>query len=110
MTRMKLNNESYNLIKDGHKTIEVRLNDEKRRAIETSDMIEFTNSETGEMIKTKVINLLHYDTFEELYSSRSPYAFGGNNTQNLIDSIYAFYSKEDEAEYGVLGIELKLEN
>ena len=39
---MNLWNDSFIAIKEGWKTIEMRLNDDKRRAIQTGDIIEFT--------------------------------------------------------------------
>jgi ASC-1-like (ASCH) protein len=43
---MKLNVEPFNKIKSGKKTIELRLNDEKRQLVKIKDLIEFTNRET----------------------------------------------------------------
>ena len=45
---MKLNNGPYVNIKNGTKTIELRLNDEKRQLLKIKDLIEFTNRETLE--------------------------------------------------------------
>lgn len=45
---MKLNNDPFNRIKNGSKTIELRLNDEKRSKLKVNDFIEFTNVETNE--------------------------------------------------------------
>ena len=39
MHEMRLHNEPFVLIKDGTKTIELRLNDEKRRQIKVGDYI-----------------------------------------------------------------------
>lgn len=40
---MKLNNEPFERIKNGTKTIELRLNDEKGQLLKIKDLIEFTN-------------------------------------------------------------------
>ena len=48
MHRMNLWNDSFKAIKDGWKTIEMRLNDEKKSQIKISDEIEFTNIKTNE--------------------------------------------------------------
>lgn len=45
---MKLNSEPFLKIADGTKTIELRLNDEKRRLIKVGDYIEFTNVANSE--------------------------------------------------------------
>lgn len=67
MHEMRLHNEPFVLIKNGTKTIELRLNDEKRRQIKVGDTITFTNRSNNEQISTVVINLHKYDSFEELY-------------------------------------------
>ena len=56
---MKLQNDPFTKIKNKTKTIEMRLNDEKRRKIKIHDLIEFTNIKTGEnYIKTMIKYLL----------------------------------------------------
>lgn len=57
MHEMRLNNGPFELIKNGTKTIEIRLNDEKRSLINEGDIIEFENRITKEKLKTKVIKL-----------------------------------------------------
>lgn len=47
---MHLNNNQFNKMKRGIKTIELRLNDEKRRLLNINDDIEITNLETLEKI------------------------------------------------------------
>ena len=42
---MKLNPKPYKMIKDGQKTVEMRLYDEKRQAISVGDIITFQNTE-----------------------------------------------------------------
>ena len=44
---LRLHDEPFNLIKNGTKTIELRLYDEKRREIHEGDNIEFTNNING---------------------------------------------------------------
>ena len=55
--KMKLKSLPFKQIKDGSKTVEVRLLDEKRSLIKEGDIIEFTNRVTNEVIITKVIKL-----------------------------------------------------
>ena len=45
---MNLWDDSFQAIKEGWKTIEMRLNDEKRSLIKINDKIEFTNNKTNE--------------------------------------------------------------
>ena len=51
---MKLNNEPFNLIKNGTKTVELRLNDEKRKLLNIGDKIEFTNITNGVRLHIKL--------------------------------------------------------
>ena len=64
---MKLNNEPFKAIKNGTKTLELRLNDEKRKQLIVGDYIEFTNIENNEKLLVEVIDLFKYNSFEELY-------------------------------------------
>ena len=64
---MRLNSEPYNCIKSGTKTIELRLNDDKRKKIKKDDIVEFTNRDTNEKMLVIVEDLFRYPSFEELY-------------------------------------------
>ena len=59
MHEMRLHNEPFVLIKNGTKTIELRLNDEKRRQIKVGDTVTFTNRSNNEQISTVVINYIN---------------------------------------------------
>jgi len=48
---MRLHNGPFQLIKSGTKTIELRLNDEKRSLIRENDTIEFENNTTIQRVK-----------------------------------------------------------
>ena len=50
---MQLTPSPFQMIKEGTKTIELRLFDEKRRKIQIGDIIEFSNTETGEKNRRK---------------------------------------------------------
>ena len=105
--KMKLVDFAFNKIKNKEKDIEVRLNDEKRRLIKIGDIIEFTNIDTLEITKTKVINLYKFDTFEELFNKFEHKRLGFKESDNasIMDK---FYTKEEQEKYGVIGIEIKL--
>ena len=96
------------MIKSGAKTIEARLFDEKRQLIQLGDEIIFTSTEDfAESIEMRVIGLLRYRSFADMYQHNDPAKFGGTSTDELIEGIRAYYSHEDEQRYGVLGIELE---
>ena len=66
---LHLDDKPFNSIKNGTKTIEMRLNDEKRRKLKVNDIIEFENRKTKEIIKAKIIKLYIFKNFEELYNN-----------------------------------------
>ena len=74
--QMKLWNDSFIAIKNQTKTIEMRLNDEKRSKIIVGDIIEFTNTSTLEKLKVKVDKIYKYDNFKQLYSNHNKISIG----------------------------------
>ena len=105
---MKLNNGPFKNIKDGTKTIELSLNDEKRQLLKIKDLIEFTNRETLEQMLVEIINLYHYPSFEELYKHFDKVAMGYKEDEEANPKdMEEYYSKEEQEKYGVIGIEIK---
>ena len=107
---MNLQPKYFDFIKDGTKRIELRLFDEKRQQIELGDTIEFTKSE-NEKFKAEVIGLLRYNSFNDLFEDFdiSILADKSMTKQELLDVLSEFYTSEKQAEFGVLGIRLKLQ-
>lgn len=106
---MKLKPQPYDLIKIGCKDIEMRLNDEKRQAIEIGDIIAFTNTESYEIIKVIVLNKHHFKSFTELYNAFDKTRLG--YSQNEIatpEDMEKYYPVDEIAQFGVLGIEIQL--
>ena len=92
--KMNLWNDSFKAIKDGWKTIEMRLNDEKRSKIEIGDEIEFTNIKTNETLICKVTNLFKYNNFDELYNNHNKISIGYTKDESANqDDILINYSK-----------------
>ena len=106
---MNLNDEPFNRIKAGTKTIEMRLNDEKRQLLKEKDLIEFTNRTTWETILVEIVNLYQYATFDELYKHFNKVSLGydEDDIPNPKD-MERYYSKEEQEKYGVIGIEIKV--
>ncbi len=105
---MKLNKEPFESIQAGTKTIELRLNDEKRQLLNVGDVIEFTNIETKEKQSVEVDNLFYYDSFEELYKHFDKVSLGydANEVANYKD-MEQYYPQEEQKKYGVVGIKIK---
>lgn len=106
---MRLHKEPFENIKSGTKTIELRLNDDKRRLIKVGDVIQFTNRVTNEKVNTKVVSLHRYGSFDELYKHFDKVSMGYDKDE-VADpcDMELYYSKEDQKKYGVVGIEICL--
>ena len=106
---MNLQPKYYDFIKDGTKRIELRLYDEKRQSIQIGDIIEFAKSD-DEKFKAEVVGLLRYDSFADLFEDFdiSILADSSMTKQELLEVLGEFYSEEKQAEFGVIGIRIKL--
>ena len=108
---MKLQPKYYNFIINGTKRIEIRLNDEKRQKIKIGDIIEFKKeTELSESFKVKVVGLLRYDSFENMFKDFDISVLSDKSMtkEELIDVLEQFYTKENQLKYGVLGIRIEL--
>lgn len=105
---MKLNNEPFEKIKNEIKTVELRLNDEKRQLLRVKDLIEFTNRNTNEKILVEIERLYYYPSFKELYKNFDKVDMGYNE-DDIADAkdMEEYYSPEEQSKYGVLGIKIK---
>ena len=106
--KMKLHNNPFQCIKNKSKTIEIRLNDEKRRLLNIKDDIEFVNIDTNETLRVNIVNLYPFKNFKELYNSFDKMSLGYKEKEKAsYEDMYEYYSKEQEDKYGVLAIEIK---
>lgn len=106
--KMKLKLSPFEKIKNGSKTVELRLFDEKRQKVQIGDFIEFTClDDAKQKIQTRVTALHRYSSFAELYAAlpkeKLGYSLTDTPDSNHMDE---YYSREDQEKYGVLGIEL----
>lgn len=111
MHEMKLQGEYYNYILNGTKRIEIRLYDEKRRKVKLGDTIKFLKEPNlKESFKAKVIGLLKYNTFEDMFKDFdiSILADKSMTKEELLKALEKFYSEDKQKEYGVLGIRIEL--
>ncbi len=106
---MSLQSEPFEKIRDGKKTIELRLFDEKRKTIQLGDSIEFQKQpEKQETIRAEVVALLRYKTFSELFDDFPIEDFGDTDRISLLENVHTFYTPEQEQKETVLGIKIKL--
>lgn len=107
--KMQLATEYFEKIKNGTKTIECRLYDEKRKQLKIGDFIEFYNANNEqEKVETSILALHLFNTFTELLEHFPIKMFGALEKDAFLSVLKTFYSNEDEKKYGVVGIEIKL--
>ena len=108
---MKLQPKYYDFILNGTKRIEIRLFDEKRQQIKIGDTIKFLKEpELIESFNVKVVDLLRYNNFEEMFKDFDISALADKSMtkEELISVLEEFYTKEKQEQYGVLGIKIEL--
>lgn len=107
---MSLNPDAFTLIKNGTKTIEMRLYDEKRQEVSKEDYIVFINTEdSNNQLKVKVKEIHKYNSFDELYKEFDKIKLGYNKDDFASPSdMDKYYQKEKVKKYGVAGIEIEV--
>ena len=109
---MKLNPSPFEMIKNGCKTIDLRLYEEKRRALSVGDTITFVNTEDAkDTLCVCVEDLFVFESFYALYQNLPLLECG--YTEETVrtaspSDMEAYYSKEKQAQYGVIGIKIFL--
>ena len=107
---MNLEPSAFLKIAKGSKTIELRLNDEKRQKINIGDRIEFHCGEINSVIFAKVLKLHKFSDFKQLYNAL-PLEKCGYSEDDLKTAHYTdmekYYTKSQIKKYGALGIELQ---
>ena len=110
---MNLQPRPFELIASGKKTIELRLYDEKRQTIRPGDKIRFSNTANPARQLCAIVVKLHiFPSFQALYKSlpleQCGYLPDELDTASPKD-MELYYPPEKQAQYGVLGIELQLQ-
>lgn len=109
---MFLRPEPFRRMEAGEKTVELRLNDPKRRQLRVGDLIRFVSTEDEtDVLRVLVKELLPFPDFAALYRALdlracgySPEELPGASPRDM----EAYYSPADQARWGVLGIRIEL--
>ncbi len=107
---MTLNPAPYAAMQRGEKTVEMRLYDDKRRAVQTGDIIRFTcPGFTGESLNARVDAVRVFPDFAALYAAYDKRALG-YAVGALADprDMERYYSPARIARYGVVALEITL--
>lgn len=109
---MNVDGKWFDKIANGSKTVELRLNDEKRRNIKVNDSIILNNLDEVAVLTKCVVRVtaLHkFDTFGTLYKNldMTKCGYARSDVPNSNDML-TYYSVKRQAEWGVVGIEFEL--
>lgn len=106
---MNLDRGPFDAIERGEKTIELRLNDEKRRALKAGDEIEFSCAAVDRKLIATVKALHRFKDFNELFRCLPLEKCGYKGRVEEADpaDMLKYYSEEKIKKYGALGIELE---
>jgi ASC-1-like (ASCH) protein len=105
---LHLNSSPFNKIKNGQKTIESRLDDEKRQELKVGDHLTFINREDEAEIQSTITDLHYFPTFADLFQNLPKRKFADESVEALLQEINRFHSSENEQRWGVVGIEFKI--
>lgn len=107
---MNLQSVPFELIAKRKKTIELRLNDEKRKRISVGDTILFINSENTQiLINVTVISLVFSMNFQELFKIITLEECGCLDTGSY-PNMSEYYTIEQQENYGVVGIRFEIKH
>ena len=95
----------FDLIKSGEKTLEGRLNDEKRKNFDIGNKITFYKEpEKQETIKAIILDKYLFNNFDEMAETLDKKLLGFENKskQEMVEIYRNIYSSEEENNYGVV--------
>lgn len=102
-----LDEDVFEVVEEGIKNVEVRINDEKRKKLHVGDKLIFLKRPLEkEKIVSEVIGLDYYDSFAELvkhYDMERLY-LGNYTKEEFLKLLERFYSMEEQEKYGVVAI------
>ena len=110
--QVHLHPDIFEIVLNGTKKVEARLNDEKRRKLKVGDTLEFLKRPLEEeKILASVTSLDYYPNFEELvkhYDIKDLY-LEDFTKEDFLNTLTRFYTKEDQEKYGVVAIGFRIE-
>jgi ASC-1-like (ASCH) protein len=100
----------FTYLKNGQKTIEGRIRKGKYAEIKVGDHIMVNNTEETEVVKTEVIDTRNYHSIKEMLEKEEiKKLLPDAETVDEGIKIYSkFYNLDQEKEYGLVAIEVKL--
>ena len=111
MHEFRLDEDIFEVVKNGTKRVEVRLFDNKRRKMKVGDeLVFFKRPLEEEKIVTKIIGLKTFKNFNELVKEYdvSRLYLDTFTKEQFIKLLERFYSYEEQEKYGVVAIEFEV--
>lgn len=105
---MSVRHKYFESIKSGHKDIELRAYDEKRRRMKVGDKFLLFDAENPDQsIICEVLNMHVAPDFESLFKKIDIKRSGFKDIAELVDTITKFAAREELAREQVVGMEIK---
>lgn len=106
---LNLNPIPYKLIFEHKKDVEMRTYDDRRKAIHNGDFLVFKHTENSSTMIARVLKMVIFKNFIELYNAYDKSRLGYNDDQ-IADpkDMNQYYSDELINKYGVVAIEISL--
>ena len=109
---LHLNHEYFEKIKAGTKTVELRLNDAKRKKYEVGNILEFVSrNDEALRFKATITAMYYFANIRDAVESvgKTHLGFDARLTIDKIEDIYlTFYKQEEIEKNGVMAIEIKV--
>lgn len=105
-----LDSDIFDVVVNGTKHIEARINDEKRRNLHVGDKLIFLRRpDEVDRVETIIEDLVYYDSFKDMvqdYSIDELY-LAGYSKEDYLNLLRRFYTDMDQQKYGVVAIKFK---
>lgn len=96
------------LLHDGSKSVEFRLNDEKRKAIKVGDKICFIcHNNDNRFVVLSVADIVYSSEFADIIKNINPSLLGGISPQQQLRELEEIYDRDSINKHGVLALILK---
>ena len=109
--KVHLHPEVFDIVLDGKKNVEIRVNDEKRRSLKIGDTLLFLKRpEEIEKISAIVTNLVYFDDFSQVVNAYDMERIYLKETtkEEYVNLMHKFYSDDEVSKYGVVAIEFEI--
>lgn len=104
---MNSNYISFNKMKNGERSVEVRLFDKKRQQLKIGDIIEFVNIETNEKLLTQLKGIAIFENFSDMVDYLTPQLLGYPNKEELMLRFERLYPADLVSRFNIVGLFIK---